>query len=267
MANEPNKLDKLFGEKLSHHEVKPSQLAWERLESQLPKKEEKPKTYWWAAAAAILVVFASYSLFQSSDQTNEPEFVAEQQELPTELQIAQDNTTEVSENESLAVKEETQEATPQVKMVEEPKQKEDLNSSFLAVNDKKQDESKVENSGSVTEEIVEETPLETRPQRDEATFFTIDRPLIAEATIEAPVNSSQSDNEAVVEEPEYKVTIISNGITEEKDKKFIASLGKTVTKVDGFLGKAGQSYGNLQDAKNNLFTNLISKREKVADKP
>jgi hypothetical protein len=68
-----------------------------------------------------------------------------------------------------------------------------------------------------------------------------------------------------VEEPAYRVKIYSDGIKE--DKSLIKGISKKVDQVGGLIGKVDQGFADLQDAKNNFFTALITKKEKVAEKP
>ncbi len=264
MANAPKNLDKLFEEKLSHHEIKPSQLAWERLENQLPKKQKEPKTYWWAAAAVILVLVASYSIFQSTDQTENGDFVADQNTQVIEESNESSNTNVVIEEEAepdMVIE------TPEVKEVENApapvtKKKEDSSTKpiqYLAVNTPEEKE-EVQEEAINNREIVEEPVRMT---------FDVERPLIAEAPLE--INVIETAESSVAETPNestsYKLTIISDGIKDTPNKNLIAGLGKRVNQVEGFLGKAGQGLGDLQDKKDDFFNNLISKKGRPTEKP
>jgi hypothetical protein len=53
----------------------------------------------------------------------------------------------------------------------------------------------------------------------------------------------------------------------QEDKTLIGGLNKKVEQVEGLLGKVDQGFADLQDAKNNLFTALLTKKEKAAEKP
>ncbi|MFC3880370.1 hypothetical protein ACFOSV_09300 [Algoriphagus namhaensis] len=260
MANQPQNLDKLFEEKLSQHQVKPSKLAWERLESQLPKKQKpERKIYWWAAAAAVLVLIVSYSVFQTSEQTSQPEFVAEttqpeeitpQEESPSQTPINEDAQEEEEAKENINEPQKLKKADPR------PSKKEVVPNQFTAMNEKAVDKKEEATEIEIPEIVVPE--------------IGIDQPLIAEAEIEFPLDkeiATAQSNETLIQEPAYKVTIISDGIKSEKDKNLIAGIGKRVNQVEGLLGKVDEGFGELQDAKNNLFASLISKKERTTEKP
>ena len=67
MANTDKNFDQYFKEKLSNHEVKPSKLAWERLDSQLGNKKRAIYfPFMKIAAAIILLLGASYIIWQVS---------------------------------------------------------------------------------------------------------------------------------------------------------------------------------------------------------
>ncbi|MHA7130820.1 hypothetical protein [Algoriphagus namhaensis] len=267
MANKPQKLDKLFEEKLSQHQVKPSQLAWERLESQLPKKQKKPLTYWWAAAAAGILLFVTFSLFQTSDQTDSPsELVAEKTEVTQE----QSSPVETQTGEEIAKSEshEENQTSPQRAAQSTQSEEERVAPKATATQEKAPANQLVASAPEKTEQT---STSEQRIQPEqEIPSIRVDRPLIAEAEMALPTETELATAKAsdmTVEEPLYKVTIISDGIKDEKDKKFIANLGEKVNKVEGFLGKVPESFGELQDAKNNLFSSLISKRDRASEKP
>lgn len=263
MANQPQNLDKLFEEKLSQHQVKPSKLAWERLESQLPKKQKpERKFYWWAAAAAILVLIVSYSVFQTSEQTSQPEFVAETTHTE-EIIPQEDSPSQTTINDEAQQEEEPKEAQANINEPVESKKSDPLPSKkeirpnqFTAMNEKVGDEKEKATEIEIPEIVLPE--------------IGIDRTLIAEAEIESPLEkdlATAQSNEIVIQEPVYKVTIISDGIKSEKDKNLIAGIGKRVNQVEGLLGKVDEGFGELQDAKNNLFASLISKKERTTEKP
>jgi len=265
MANAPNNLDKLFKEKLNQHQIKPSQLAWERLENQLPKKKKEPKTYWWAAAAAVLLFGVSYFIFQNSDQTETGDFVAEQSK-PSVEEIIKNPVTETRDNE-VSNSETFEEApkTPELEdkpLPEETQRSEVVNKpmEFVAVNTPKEEEEKTKKVIEETPEIMEETGVMT---------FEVSRPLIAEVPLELTEIETEDVPEVTSpnENTGYKLTIISDGIKDTPNNNLIAGIGKRVNQVEGLLGKAGQGFGELQEKKNDFFNNLISKKNKETENP
>ena len=115
---------------------------------------------------------------------------------------------------------------------------------------------------------------ETQPETEEAKPVAVPELKLEEKEmvqtnipLTAPDMSKTIAEEKPTEEaPAFRVKIYSDGLKEEpKDKSLIAGIGKTVNEVEGLLGKVDQGFADLQDAKNNLFTGMISKKER-ADK-
>lgn len=257
MANQGEKLDHVFREKLGQHSIQPSKLAWERLESELPKKKKNPKPFWWAAAAVVFLSAIGLALLSNQEINETNNFVAEELTISSEITeepiIPSEGTnTEPTiiikkQEEKSSITEEKMSPAPQKKM-ETPK-----NVTLAALTE-------------TTEETIQEFPRTER----EIPLSTIDRSFMTDVAVNFPESSlenTKNDIQQTEEEPSYRVTILSNGLKEEKDSKLIAGLGKTVNQVEGILGKVDQGFGDLQDAKNNLFASLISKKDRVADIP
>lgn len=257
MANQAEKLDQVFRDKLGQHSIQPSKLAWERLESELPKKKKNPKPFWWAAAAVVFLSAIGLALLSNQEAKETNDFVAEELTISSETIEEPIITTEETKTEPTtttkkqeikpSITEEKISPTPQKKM-EKPE-----NVTLAALT-----------------ETAEETKQELPRTEREIPISAIDRSFIADVTVDLPKSNLESTKKDILkteEEPSYRVTILSDGLKEEKDSKLIASLGKTVNQVEGILGKVDQGFGDLQDAKNNLFASLISKKERVADIP
>jgi hypothetical protein len=87
MAKTNEQFDQYFREKLDGHREKPSALAWERLESQLPKRSKPYPGIWWAIAASVTALLvAGYSFWPTDGKVSKETFVAEKTELPQEKQ-------------------------------------------------------------------------------------------------------------------------------------------------------------------------------------
>ncbi|WP_026954766.1 hypothetical protein [Algoriphagus vanfongensis] len=258
MAKNNESMDRMFREKLENHQVKPSQLAWERLENQLPEKEKShTRIYWWAAAAVLLILLSVGTGLWSGDETI-PEENLLTENTQTELPNTSPETPEVEplpenpeEENNLSTEEKTPETkptiqTPKTQEAQKANKKEELTttqnliaqSETPAANSEKEDKSKAIEPLLIEKEIPELKPLDLNQ---------------AVATVETKTE----------EEPAYKVTIYSNGIKE--DKNLIAGIGKKVNQVEGFLGKVDEGLANIQDAKSNLFNNLTAKRDKVTE--
>lgn len=81
---EPNKMDKQFKEELNLREIKPSEMAWDKLEAMLTVAEKKPKrNFKWLYVAAsifgfLLIGTAYFSRFETAKINKEGPIVLEQ---------------------------------------------------------------------------------------------------------------------------------------------------------------------------------------------
>ncbi|HAS57204.1 MAG TPA: hypothetical protein DCS64_01635 [Algoriphagus sp.] len=258
MAKKTENMDQLFRDKLENHQVKPSKLAWERLENQLPQSKTKLSTYWWAAAAAILLLFTVGSLFWPAQNPLEEEILAEKVEsssneeettnqFPVEIETTENPIEIIEEKESAKIdKSPKREAQPKKKNNSSYQKQLEPNKQLIA-----------QNETAPEREAIIEKPI-TEPLKG----LEADIPQIKPLDLNATVAELQPTTE---EAPAYKVTIVSNGIKE--DKNLISGIGKLVDQVEGILGKVDEGFATLQDAKNSLFTSLTSKKEKVTEKP
>jgi hypothetical protein len=257
MAKENINLDQFFKEKLSQDNIKPSKLAWERLESQLPqKKKSKAPVIWWSVAASVVALFvAGYFAFTlSSDPTVEPILASTENQI--EEVIGQAKETPSGTIQEIQTQPE-EKITTQNKNTTKP-----TNSTT-----QKPASNKVNSPASNLIAVADEKPEAKNPDRKiEIT------PVVEEInlpTLELPnlkVNQTVAKAEpAKVEAPAYRVKIYSDGL--EEDKTLIRGISKKVEQVEGLLGKVDQGFADLQDAKNNLFTALLTKKEKAAEKP
>jgi hypothetical protein len=270
MAKSSNKLDEVFKEKLDQHSIKPSALAWERLERELPKEPKSNKGFWWSLAASVVILLsAGYFLYPVDSPDSVETMLATNQEVivpeetpETNLEIPENNITEEILTETINEVENT--PTPTIE-TEKPNKEINKNKpsntqtkitevsskNLIAMTEVREEEKEF------TEVIIPEEKLETKP---------LVEPEIQLPTLNLNKAVAETTQQTVEEEPAYRVKIFSDGLKEEpKDKNLIAGIGKTVTEVEGLLGKVDQGFADLQDAKNNLFTNLTSKKER-ADK-
>lgn len=261
MAKEKNNLDQFFREKLNQDSIKPSKLAWERLDSQFPQ-QEKPKTtlIWWSVAASVAALFVVgyFALTISSHPTLDPVLASseENQIEEVEQQIEKIPTpTEVS----LEIPVQTKE-----KSIIQPEKKTKTTNSIS----QKPASNKVNSPASSLIAVAEEMPDVQNPNRKVALTSLVDDlelPTLALTNFQVNQTMAEVIEKSEVEEPAYRVKIYSDGIKE--DKSFIEGISKKVEKVEGLLGKVDQGFADLQNAKNNFFTALITKKEKVAEKP
>jgi outer membrane biosynthesis protein TonB len=259
MAKTPKNLDEFFKEKLDQHSVTPSALAWERLENQLPQKPESNKGIWWAIAASIsLLLMAGFLYWPKSENISQENLMAEevQQEVIQENQPEIEEPTILEPSSSQPEAEETQEPTAQP--VQKPETK------------KKSKPTIAPSSQSLPQNLIAKT--ETKQVEE---IKSVERPDLKAGTPEVslPPIETSSLNQTIAEantseEPLYRVNIYSDGIKkEEETKNLITELGKTVSTVEGFIGKVDNGFADLQDAKNNIFATLTSKKERADQKP
>ncbi|TVP48802.1 MAG: hypothetical protein EA341_10375 [Mongoliibacter sp.] len=248
MAKTEKNFDQYFREKLESHQEKPSSLAWERLESQLPKKK-KAGFYplLRIAAAIVLLLSAGIVLLKwSGDDQDTPQQVAE---LTT---LKEEGISKNQENDESVISETS------------PNQKED-NSETVTAKEPKPD-------------VIQKQPIRptTTPFKDPALGKTMAEAIapreenkivemeLPEITLpELKITEAVAMNQAVEEEPAYKVIIKSRGLKEEAPKQgLIGEIEEKVEKIEGLWNKIGQGYADLQDAKENLFANNSPRKER-----
>jgi len=258
MAKENRNLDQFFEEKLGMDSIKPSKLAWERLESQLPQQEKKRTPFiWWSIAASVAALFVvGYFAFTLSSKPAETQLLATTEENQIEEVIPQ-----LEEIQSQPIDEIPAEI--EEKTLAQPEKKTKPTNSTI----KKSTSSNVIATPSKLIAVAEVKPEESNSTKQfEATPIVEELNLPTLALPNLQVNQTVAKVEtAKVEEPTYRVKIYSDGL--EEDKTLIGGINKKVEKVEGLLGKVDQGFADLQDAKNNLFTALLTKKEKGAEKP
>lgn len=264
MAKEKNNLDQFFKEKLENHTERPSALAWERLESQLPQKSKSYKGIWWAAAASITILFTvGYLVLREGVVPVEKPMLADNTteeviETPTQVEITIPEVTEKAQNEI-----ENQQAAEELntKPTTTPAKTKPVDSSSKA---EKSQATSPQNLIAVTEK--KEEPKQEKVLKVEAPKIEVETPEISQVQL-PPLEIEKAVaqvSEPVEAEPAYRVKIYSSGLKEEqKDKNLIAEIGKTVNNIEGLLGKVDQGFADLQDAKNNLFASITTRKPKA----
>lgn len=262
MAKTNEQFDRIFKDKLENHQEKPSALAWERLESQLPKKSNSGLGFWWAIAASVSILFfVGYLTWQGQEEVSEETLISENLKANEDLPLLDQNSSPeevlqtpntndlISENESLVASSKIQEAqgTYQKASIPATPKTEYNPSEFTAPS---------------SEILIAEVNVPELKAQD----ITLPLPEMKAPEINQALASSAMEN---AEEPLYRVSIYSNGIKkgEPVDKNLITELGKTVGQVEGLLGKVDNGFAELQDKKDNLFASLTSKRDRADEKP
>ncbi|SMD46217.1 hypothetical protein SAMN00777080_4898 [Aquiflexum balticum DSM 16537] len=249
MANTDKNFDQYFKERLAKHEEKPSQLAWEKLERQLPKNE---KGIWiplmGIAASLLLFLAVGYVVWQFNPESD------------TNMPMTAEVTTQTDETLSDMLEE------------TEPESLKPLEESTVIPEEQTKAETKpVQSPG---KKATVQKPMPTETPKELLTEVSKPEERINEVVFETPeiiipvldVNEAIAQNNIEEEEEvmTYKITIKSNGIKETPEKQgLIAGIENKVDKIGGLLNKVEQGFADLQDAKDNLFvSNNTSKRER-----
>ncbi|GMQ30808.1 hypothetical protein [Algoriphagus confluentis] len=264
MAKTNEQFDRVFREKLNTHQEKPSALAWERLESQLPKKAEKGWGFFISIAASMTILLTvGYLLWPKEGGISEENLLADQatEQVETTPEANSNGTTEVvtQNEEKVELPEEKSIQTPAPKKQEIVQNRAETQPQRGLIAD----------SSTKPEEQNKKTALELVPVPELKAEELIELPKPELKAVEIPQTLVAEATKPTEEEPLYRVSIYSNGIKkgEAPDKNLITELGKTVGQVEDLLGKVDEGLISLQDAKNNLFTAKNTKREASDEKP
>lgn len=259
MAKESTKMDQFFRKKLSTHEEKPSSLAWERLENQLHKNPKSTRGIWWAAAASIILILSvGYLVMQAGNPVQTPtlisantpdEVVGSSTPAPKEVQVPETTGQQDNQTDENPVKKDLKAKPTPPTTISKPAKP----------------SPKIEAAPS-SGKLVAMTGLDKKGEKNvlpELAPIVVDKIEINEPKLIEQDLPQSLAADVIVEEPAYKVTIYSNGIKEsDKDKNLIADIGKKVEQVEDLIGKVDQGFADLQDAKENLFVSLLTKKEK-----
>ena len=262
MAKTNENFDRLFREKLEEHQEKPSALAWERLESQLPKQSKPTLGIWWAIAASVTAVLvAGYSFWPTDEKKQDEILVAEKTELPQEKTAQPIEQIEAIEETTT----ETEEKTETISPANQPELK-----------PKSTQKTKPTPSPALNQAAPQLIAQAENPQTEQQKTSATSELKAQEVGVNLPEQKSMEIQKTVAEakptaedEPLYRVSIYSNGVKkgEPQDKNLITELGKTVGQVEGLLGKVDDGLITLQDKKDNLFATLTTKKSQADEKP
>ena len=266
MAKTNEQFDQHFKEKLNGHREKPSALAWERLESQLPKQSKPTFGIWWAIAASVTALLvAGYSFWPREEGLGEENLVAEKTEMPVDLPKETINEIPILAEEIIQTGEEVNpiktEIQPKAKSQPNSNKKSNLTPALTQTTQNLMAEATPQSQPEKTE-----TPVAVEVPELKTEELQVALPELKAPEIEKMVAETSTK---VEEEPLYRVSIYSDGVKkgEPKDKNLITELGKTVGQVEGLLGKVDDGLITLQDKKDNLFASLTSKKTQADEKP
>jgi hypothetical protein len=250
MANSDKKFDQYFQEKLGNHEVKPSKLAWERLDSQLGKKGKAAYyPFIRIAAAIILLMGAGYLVWQfKTAEITRPQ-TAEIIQIPVQEEVLDNKTESLTE----------QEITNEIKS--EFVNPESIENEKAHDTPVKKPRIEIKPVTERPKELLAENTIQT--ERNHEQMIGIPELDLPELKLEEAIgmkNTEKQDDEEVLE---YKVIIKSKGLKNEPTKQsLIVGIEEKVDKIGGFLNKVEQGFADLQDAKENLFASNLPRKER-----
>ena len=121
MAKTNEEFDQQFRKKLDTHREKPSALAWERLESQLPNPSKPKFGMWWAVAASITALLvATYGFWPREKALSHENLLATQTETAKEEVVTQSEQQPVATEVIIAKEEKTAGSAPKSPTVKKP---------------------------------------------------------------------------------------------------------------------------------------------------
>lgn len=244
MAKDYQDIDRLFRDKLRDHAVQPSPLAWDKLEGRMEKRKKKPLIISIRVAASLLLAGGLAAL----------------------LWLSVENTKEGLDH-SLAVQGPIKQPPALQKPVQpdpvpvDPKEemeKQEAPKATISRPAAKKPTAVPLKSVQVPAADVEPDPVgkEDIPilELDGVALPPLDQDLLlAENNVELAATP--------VEEVAYKVTIISNGLREKPQKEgLVGEIENKIDQLGGLIGKVDQGFADLQDAKNNLFASITTRK-------
>lgn len=265
MDNQKHPIDELFSTKLKQHQERPSALSWERLDAQLGPQKKTNRPIWISVAAMLVGIFVLALLLWRIDLSRDQEIspmIANQSPITNQEILPKDDTTAqevitrplektIQKTDSVNKTKKEEENIPEDK---KPEIKNNPSPTKLNQRDERSpDNSLVAESN--------QRPIEKAPE------ITINKGLELSEMGNEGINMNEliadnSPTEKKAETVAYTVKIKSSGISEKpKKEKLVTEIGDKINTLGGLIGKVDKGYADLQDAKNNLFASLISKKE------
>jgi hypothetical protein len=245
MADNIDDLDKLFKNALSNHTTNPAPEVWDKLSASLDKKDKGFLFTPWRWAAAVAIILVSFWLFHHS-------FVVEVQDNSLAVQdtkIIEKNPFSISASPYIAGKEKVKSQTKNI--TTEP-----ISESKELTTKEKLEKPLTEKTRPIIKRVREQLPpvlAQIGPLNQDELTATIREQMAFNPSINRKETTNKS-NQA------YKVKIISNGYAIQPEKEQLVA--ELENKIGGFFTKVDEGFGDLRDAKNNLFAALTTKREK-----
>ncbi|MDO6439477.1 hypothetical protein Q4534_18780 [Cyclobacterium sp. 1_MG-2023] len=245
MADNIDDLDKLFKNALSNHSTSPAPEVWDKLSASLDKKNKGFLFTPWRWAAGVAVVLVSFWLFHHS-------FDVEVQKTSLAVQdtkISEKDPYSISPTTEIAGKEKVKSQTKNI--TQEP-----ISKSRGLTSKEKLDKPLIRQTWTSKKRVREQLPqvlAQIEPLNKDELTTTIREQLAFNPSLNRNETTEKSNKD-------YKVKIISNGYAIQPEKEQLVA--ELENKIGGFFTKVDEGFGDLRDAKNNLFASLTTKREK-----
>lgn len=243
-------LDSLFRDKLPNYEVLPSPAAWSKLEEKLAGQKKKP--FWlplarYAAGFLLVLGIAGViSYLINIDTVTETELASNTPiiEAPESTPTLPSPFDTITREEDLPIKQPVSKPKPKKALPQRPSPSIDVTKQMASL---------------PREVIVDPMPVATRPDTLWNESLALESITDHDVFAEAIAETTEAENEIA-----YKVTIVSRGYAIAPEKaELVEGIEGKLQKIGGFLSKVDREFGELQDAKNELFTVVMaSKKEK-----
>ena len=253
-------IDKLFSEKLAHHEVVPPAATWETLAGALRQKRRKRRVGYWSVAAAVLLMVATTVLIVGLERESTVPVAQEQKPSPEDSgSLAADKSSTVDHQVRTSEPKPTslpqrETSTPVVvsetstlPVTSPPEMKEPA----------RLEERLVTAPPALAEREIQETPLPTNEKKSTRQTYVVDasRYKKADTTTTQTAESDQPSEVTVIYQPN------PSALARKK------SLGQRIDKTLTFIQDHGIGFSELRSAKSHLVDKVFSKDEPEADKP
>jgi hypothetical protein len=240
-----NDIDRLFQEKLTGHSVQPSAVAWDKLEARLSQKKRAPVLWIRIAAAILLIGGLSALIWLGVENTRqELDHLADQEPV---------QERSVRESHRLP------EAAPPLQ-VEEAPENEEVPQPVAPSGPVR----RIAPANTVKPVLATLPSEESKPVAKEniplPEWTALDLPPLDQKLLAAESDLVDLEGEEA-KEVAYKVTIISNGLREKPEKEgLVGEIEEKIDKIGSLIGKVDQGFADLQDAKNNLFASITTRK-------
>lgn len=245
MADKNNDFDKLFKDALSGHTSSPDPEVWEKLSASLENKKAGmvfPGWKWAVAAAVVLVSF--WLIYQPINVTVKDSTIAVK-----DTKFSEKKPFLIPPPAEFSEKEKVKRQTKNIAT-------ESITESKKFTTKEKPAKALQQESLPIKERVREQLPqvlAQIEPNSKDELTKTISKQLAFDTSI---IREEQTEKP----NKDYKVKIISNGYAIQPEKEQLVE--GLENKIGGFFTKVDEGFGDLRDAKNNLFASLTTKREK-----